>query len=63
MWDHDALDLKTGERVIRSTRAAKSVETAAGSIYPYDELVVATGSDAARLPIPGAELHPRLPHP
>ncbi len=30
--------------------------TAAGTVYPYDELVVATGSDAARLPIPGSEL-------
>ena len=35
--------------------AGKSVETAAGNTYAYDELVVATGSDAARLPIPGAE--------
>ncbi len=32
------------------------MHTAAGTAYPYDELVVATGSDAARLPIPGAEL-------
>src|SRR5688572_11289929 len=44
MWDHDALDLKTGERAIKINHAAKS-----------DELVVAAGSDAARLPIPGAE--------
>lgn len=55
MWDHDALSLKTGERVIRINHAAKSVETAAGNTYEFDELVVATGSDAARLPIPGAE--------
>ncbi|WP_346960572.1 nitrite reductase large subunit NirB [uncultured Arthrobacter sp.] len=56
MWDHDALTLRTGERVTGIDTAAKTVETAAGSVYPYDELVVATGSDAARLPIPGAEL-------
>ena len=31
------------------------METAAGNTYEYDELVVATGSNAARLPIPGAE--------
>jgi nitrite reductase (NADH) large subunit len=55
MWDHDALALKTGERVIKINHAAKSVETAAGNTYEFDELVVATGSDAARLPIPGAE--------
>lgn len=56
MWDHDALTLRTGERVAGIDTAAKTVETAAGTVYPYDELVVATGSDAARLPIPGAEL-------
>ncbi|UKA63371.1 nitrite reductase large subunit NirB [Arthrobacter sp. FW306-04-A] len=55
MWDHDALDLRTGERVVRINTEAKSVETAAGNSYAYDALVVATGSNAARLPIPGAE--------
>ncbi len=55
MWDHDALDLKTGERVVKINSDAKTVETAAGNSYEYDALVVATGSDAARLPIPGAE--------
>jgi len=56
MWDHEALTLRTGERVTGLDTAAKTVHTAAGTAYPYDELVVATGSDAARLPIPGAEL-------
>jgi nitrite reductase (NADH) large subunit len=55
MWDHSALTLKTGERVAKINAAAKNVETAAGNTYEYDHLVVATGSDAARLPIPGAE--------
>ncbi len=55
MWEHDALDLRTGERVIKINAEAKSVETTAGNSYPYDYLVVATGSNAARLPIPGAE--------
>lgn len=56
MWDHTALNLKTGERVTSIDAAGKTVRTAAGTVYTYDELVVATGSDAARLPIPGAEL-------
>ncbi|XAS67926.1 nitrite reductase large subunit NirB [Micrococcaceae bacterium Sec5.7] len=56
MWDHSALTLKTGERVVKINAAGKTVETAAGNSYEYDHLVVATGSDAARLPIPGAEL-------
>ena len=55
MWDHGSLSLKTGERVVKINAEAKTVETAAGSIFEYDDLVVATGSDAMRLPIPGAE--------
>jgi nitrite reductase (NADH) large subunit len=56
MWDHTSVDLKTGERVVKINAEAKTVETAAGNTFEYDELVVATGSNAARLPIPGAEL-------
>ncbi|MET3162937.1 UNVERIFIED_ORG: nitrite reductase (NADH) large subunit [Arthrobacter sp. UYEF10] len=55
MWDHASLSLKTGERVVKINAGAKTVETAAGSIFEYDDLVVATGSDAMRLPIPGVE--------
>jgi nitrite reductase (NADH) large subunit len=55
MWDHEAMELRTGERVVKLNPEAKSVETAAGNRYAYDALVVATGSNAARLPIPGAE--------
>ncbi|MFC9351138.1 nitrite reductase large subunit NirB [Arthrobacter sp. NPDC057013] len=55
MWDHESLTLQTGERVVKIDTAGKSVETGAGNTYEYDELVVATGSDAARLPLPGAE--------
>lgn len=55
MWDHPSLSLKTGERVVKINAEAKTVETAAGSVFEYDDLVVATGSNAARLPIPGAE--------
>ncbi|MGW9412723.1 nitrite reductase large subunit NirB [Arthrobacter cupressi] len=55
MWDHEALDLRTGEQVVKINPDARTVETAAGNTYGYDALVVATGSNAARLPIPGAE--------
>jgi len=55
LWEHEALTIRTGERATGIDTAAKTVQTAAGTVYPYDELVVATGSDAARLPIPGAE--------
>ncbi|MFJ6027558.1 nitrite reductase large subunit NirB [Pseudarthrobacter sp. NPDC092424] len=56
MWDHESLELKTGERVVKINAGAKTVETAAGNTFAYDGLVVATGSNAARLPIPGNEL-------
>src|SRR5919106_4995181 len=36
MWDHGALELKTGERVIKINPDAKSVVTAAGNSYEYD---------------------------
>lgn len=55
MWEHQAVDLKTGERAVRIDPVARNVVTAAGNVYGYDHLVVATGSDAARLPIPGSE--------
>lgn len=55
MWEHEALDLRTGERAVKICTTSRTVTTAAGNSYEYDELVVATGSDAARLPIPGAE--------
>jgi nitrite reductase (NADH) large subunit len=55
MWDHPSVELKTGERVVKINAEARTVETAAGNTFEYDELVVATGSNAARLPIPGAE--------
>jgi nitrite reductase (NADH) large subunit len=54
LWDHAAVTLRTGERALRIEPANCRVFTDTGS-YEYDELVVATGSDAARLPIPGAE--------
>ncbi|MGG5172029.1 nitrite reductase large subunit NirB [Pseudarthrobacter sp. J1738] len=56
LWEHAAIELKTGERVVRIDTNNKTVHTAAGHTYPYNELVVATGSDAARLSIPGSEL-------
>jgi uroporphyrin-III C-methyltransferase len=34
-WDHAALSLKTGERVIGIDTAGKTVETAAGSVYVF----------------------------
>ncbi|WP_427016784.1 nitrite reductase large subunit NirB [Pseudarthrobacter sp. P1] len=55
MWEHPALELRTGARAVKVDATARTVHTADGASHPYDHLVLATGSDAARLPIPGAE--------
>ncbi|GAA2177804.1 nitrite reductase large subunit NirB [Arthrobacter parietis] len=55
MWHHPAVTLATGSRAVSLDREARTVTTEAGEVYPYDQLVLATGSNAARLPLPGME--------
>ncbi|WP_052273787.1 nitrite reductase large subunit NirB [Arthrobacter sp. L77] len=55
MWREPAIRLVTGERAVRLDPAARYVEGASGERYAYDDVVLATGSDAVRLPLPGAE--------
>ncbi|MCU1573178.1 MAG: nitrite reductase large subunit [Micrococcaceae bacterium] len=55
MWDHSAVRLCPGEKAISVDPVAGTVTTATGSIIDYDDLVLATGSDAARPRIPGAD--------
>lgn len=43
-------------RVAMLDRAARAVVTERGERIPYDRVVIATGSRAARLPLPGADL-------
>jgi nitrite reductase (NADH) large subunit len=50
------VDLRKGETVVRIDRAAKTVHTQSGTVAPYDDLIVATGSRPILIPIPGAEL-------
>jgi nitrite reductase (NADH) large subunit len=50
------VDLRKGETVIAIDRAAQTVRTQSGTVEPYDQLIVATGSRPILLPIPGAEL-------
>jgi 3-phenylpropionate/trans-cinnamate dioxygenase ferredoxin reductase component len=52
--EHD-VDLRRGTEVVAVHPAAHEVELADGSRLPYGALVLATGSEARRLPIPGAE--------
>ncbi len=43
-------------RIATIDRAAKQVVTATGESMPYDHLMLALGSQAVRLPLPGADL-------
>lgn len=48
------IDLRLGTTVERIDAAAHAVVTADGSRHPYDKLLIATGAEPVRLPIPGA---------
>ncbi|WP_114855454.1 nitrite reductase large subunit NirB [Brachybacterium sp. YJGR34] len=50
------VDLLPGDRVHEIHREDQQVTTASGARIAYDHLVLATGSSAARPPVPGAEL-------
>jgi NADPH-dependent 2,4-dienoyl-CoA reductase/sulfur reductase-like enzyme len=52
---HD-VDLRTGVRAVRLDAAGHRVELATGEELAYDKLLLATGSSARRLPVPGAGL-------
>lgn len=55
LWEEEGVTLATGARVVDLDLLAREVITADGLRYAYDELVLATGSNAATLPIPGHE--------
>ena len=55
-WAAEHVTLRTGERATAIDPAAKTVTTAHGTVLPYDELVLATGSSAPVPDIPGAHL-------
>ena len=55
LWDRENITLETGAAVTGLDTANRRVSTADGRNFDYDELVLATGSNAATLPIPGAE--------
>ncbi|GAB2760328.1 nitrite reductase large subunit NirB [Sinomonas soli] len=58
LWDTPGMALRTGTRAVGLDTAARTVRVEGPDgveELPYDELVLATGSNAARLPIPGAE--------
>ncbi|TGJ94456.1 nitrite reductase (NAD(P)H), partial [Actinotalea fermentans ATCC 43279 = JCM 9966 = DSM 3133] len=56
LWDDPLVRLVRDCRVDSIDRAARQVTDRLGRVHDYDELVLATGSDAARPPIPGNDL-------
>ncbi|HTM20869.1 MAG TPA: FAD-dependent oxidoreductase, partial [Kofleriaceae bacterium] len=50
------IDLRLGRRVVAVDRVRRTVTTGDGDETPYDHLVLATGSSAVVLPVPGAAL-------
>lgn len=50
------VDFRPGTRVVAIDPTAKRARTAEGETLGWDRLVLATGSEAIRLPVPGAEL-------
>ncbi len=51
-----AIDMRLGFAVVNIDRARQRVEMADGSHADYDRLLLATGSSARLIPVPGAEL-------
>ena len=56
-WYRDnGIALHTGRTVVAIDRAAKTVDARGRPDVAYDKLILATGSDPFRLPLPGADL-------
>jgi 3-phenylpropionate/trans-cinnamate dioxygenase ferredoxin reductase subunit len=53
--DHD-IELRLGRTATSLDTAARTVELDDGSRVPYDRLLLTTGSEPRRLPVPGADL-------
>jgi nitrite reductase (NADH) large subunit len=50
------IDFRAGERVTGIDRERRTLRTESDETLEYDKLVLATGSQAVRLPLPGADL-------
>ncbi|AYB39452.1 nitrite reductase large subunit NirB [Brevibacillus laterosporus] len=54
-YKENQIELQTGTAVTRIDTEAKKVYTDNGSVYSYDKAIIATGSQAFVLPVPGAD--------
>lgn len=55
-YEHHEIDLRQGERVVGVDRTSQTLALARGGSLPYDHLVLATGAQPRRLPVPGDDL-------
>ncbi len=55
-YERHGVTLLKGERVVSIDRDARTVTSAAGTVAPYDKLVIATGSVPFVPPIPGSTM-------
>jgi nitrite reductase (NADH) large subunit len=55
-WRAQGVDLRFGERVVAIDALGRTVILEDGERVSWDKLVLATGSNAVRLPLPGADL-------
>src|SRR3982751_1122713 len=55
-YAENGLDLRAGIRIDAIDRGAREVVAADGSRFPYDRLVIATGSHPFVIPVPGRDL-------
>ena len=54
-YEENNIELVTGDAVTEISRVKKSVITESGKEFPYDRLLLATGSNPFIIPIPGAD--------
>jgi nitrite reductase (NADH) large subunit len=55
-YERLGIDLEKGQRVLHISPTDHTVHTAAGRVYSYHRLLIATGSSANQLEIPGSRL-------
>ncbi len=54
-YEENNIELITGDAAVEISRVKKSVITESGKEFPYDRLLIATGSNPFIIPIPGAD--------
>ena len=54
-YEENNVELVTGDAAVEISRVKKAVITESGKEFPYDRLLIATGSNPFIIPIPGAD--------